>query len=141
MNLSYSCTVTFVEKNKRFSFFPFFFRLVQCLSSIYIPYMNLSEIIFFQEKWKKAERIVVPKYSTFHLQHHFQISFHSSLRPYLPRFSRVIKRSIHLIHIGREIPFLRATITLLKCSQLLPIHPSTYLKLIEIEINRRSKTI
>lgn len=82
MNLSYSCTVTFVEKNKRFSFFPFFFRLVQCLSSIYIPYMNLSEIIFFQEKWKKAERIVVPKYSTFHLQHHFQISFHSSLRPY-----------------------------------------------------------
>lgn len=142
MNLSYSCTIIFVEKNKRFSFFPFFFRLVECLFE-YIAYIHepSSEIIFFQEKWKKAGRIVVSKYPTFHLQHHFQISFHSSLRPYLPRFSRVIKRSIHLIHIGREIPFLRATITLLKCSQLLPIHPSTYLKLIEIEINRRSKTI
>lgn len=83
MNLSYSCTVTFVEKNKRFSFFPFFFRLVECLFE-YIAYIHepSSEIIFFQEKWKKAGRIVVSKYPTFHLQHHFQISFHSSLRPY-----------------------------------------------------------
>lgn len=72
-------------------------------------------VIFFQEKWGKAEKIV-SKYPTFHLQHHLQISFHSSLRPTIYPVSRQ-----RIDPLDPHGGILRGTIT--KRSQLLPIHP------------------
>lgn len=96
-------------------------------------------VIFFQEKWGKAEKIV-SEYPTFHLQHHLQISFHSSLRP-----------TIYPVSCQRIDPLdphggiLRGTIELSVLSFCPSIHVA-YLKLInkeftrEIEINLRRRS-
>lgn len=96
-------------------------------------------VIFFQEKWGKAEKIV-SKYPTFHLQHHLQISFHSSLRPTIYPISRASRQRIDPLDPHRGI--LRSTITKSSCPS---IHVA-YLKLInkdftrEIEINLRRRS-
>lgn len=99
-------------------------------------------VIFFQEKWGKAEKIV-SEYPTFHLQHHLQISFHSSLRPTIYPVSRASRQRIDPLDPHGGI--LRGTITKLFLSFCPSIHVA-YLKLInkeftrEIEINLRRRS-